>query len=259
MSHKPRKQLGQHFLIDKNVIDHIIACALLKTGDHVVEIGPGLGALTTQLAEQAGRLDLVEFDHDLIPRLEKQFSGNERVHIHHQDALQFDYQQLGKQLRIIGNLPYNISTPLLFHLFSMQHCITDMLFMLQKEVVKRMVAKPGSKTYGRLSVMTQFYCQTTLLFELGPEAFDPPPQVDSAIVQLIPYPQSPWLNADPNKLERIVSLAFNQRRKTLANALRDVFNKSQLQALEIDPQLRAEQLSVDDYVKLAISENVGKR
>ena len=252
--HKARKSLGQHFLHDRQAIDDIIAAATISPNDHMVEIGPGLGALTQALSQRSQHLDLIELDDNLAARLAIQFADNNQVQLHHANALDFSFDSLvyeDKPLRLIGNLPYNVSTPLLFHFFEYQHLIQDMLFMLQKEVVQRLVATPGGKSYGRLSVMTQYHCQTSLLFELGPEVFSPPPKVDSAIVCLQPHQQHPWPDTCVETLRKIVTLAFNQRRKTLGNALKSLLTREQIIKSDIDPSLRAEQLSVAQFVALS--------
>jgi len=252
--HIPRKRFGQHFLCDTNVIRDIIAALNPQRGDHVVEIGPGLGALTTQLLPLLEQLEVVELDRDLISPLKILGEKLGKLIIHQADALRFDFSQLTDKpasLRVIGNLPYNITTPLLFHLLATAAVIQDMLFMLQKEVAERIVAQPGEEAYGRLSVMVQYFCQTEILFAVGPECFMPPPKVDSAIIRLLPYRELPFVAQDYLLFEDVVRLAFNQRRKTLRNSLHTRINQQQLLNLNIDPELRAERLSVSDYVKIA--------
>lgn len=251
--HRARKRFGQNFLVDQGIINHIIRAISPKAEDNLVEIGPGQGALTGLLLSACPTLNVVELDRDLIPVLQNQFKDHHEFKIHQADALQFDFTQLieNKPLRVVGNLPYNISTPLIFHLLSYEQRIHDMHFMLQKEVVQRLTAKVGHKNYGRLGVMAQYRCQTEHLFDVGPESFDPAPKVESAIVRLTPYVEKPVTAHDENLLDKVVKLAFGQRRKTLRNALRSLVDESTMQGLEIDPTCRAETLNVDQYVKLA--------
>lgn len=252
--HKPRKRLGQHFLRDKNVIAQIVAAIAPKPGDLMVEIGAGFGALTEDLLSLVGRLDVVELDRDLIPHLITRCEPYGELMVHQANALHFDYAALttaNNRLRLVGNLPYNISTPLMFHLLTFTTKIRDMVFMLQKEVAERIVAKPGDEAYGRLSVMIQYHCTATLLFLVGPAAFTPPPKVDSAIIRLVPYDQLPYPVDDFALFTTIVREAFNHRRKTLRNSLKELISAEQLQRIGIDPVLRAERLSVADFVKIA--------
>lgn len=254
MTHTPRKRFGQNFLHDHNIIYHIISSIQPKPDEHWVEIGPGLGALTEPLVKLGLHLDVVELDRDLVVLLKDKFSQHNRLQIHSADALKFDFSALAKdneKLRIIGNLPYNISTPLMFHLLDNASYIEDMHFMLQKEVVDRICAAPGSKKYGRLSVMMQYYCATELLFEVPPESFDPAPKVMSAIVRLVPHQQPPVKVNDIGKLNRVVTEAFSQRRKTLRNSLKKLIGEDVITALNIDPTLRAEALSLNDFAKLS--------
>lgn len=254
VSHIPRKRFGQHFLRDQTIIQRIITALGAKPGEPVVEIGPGLGALTTELLPRIGRLEVVEFDRDLIPELTARCKGLGELIVHQADALKFDFGKVATQaasLHLIGNLPYNISTPLIFHLLENTAAIKDMLFMLQKEVAERIVAHPGHKDYGRLSIMVQYFCQTEILFSVPPAAFNPPPKVNSAVIRLIPYRQLPFIAQDFERFAEIVRLAFGQRRKTLRNSLQTLVSKEQLQKIGIDPELRAEKLSVEDYVKIA--------
>lgn len=254
MSHQPRKRFGQNFLHDLSVIDRIVSEIHPSPEKNLVEIGPGQGALTVPLLKAAGRLQVVELDRDLIPPLKLQCQPLGELTVHQADALNFDFHhciQPGKRISLIGNLPYNISTPLLFHLVEQLDCIDEMVFMLQKEVVDRMVAAPGSKTYGRLSVMIQYYCSVEALFEVPPESFFPAPKVDSAIVRLIPYPQPPYLAKDKSRLDLIVREAFSQRRKTLRNSLKKYLTEEDFARAGINPELRAENLSVEAYVQLA--------
>ena len=255
--HRARKRFGQNFLHDTGVIRRIIAAIHPQATDNMVEIGPGKGALTSLLLERLDQLQVVELDRDLIPLLEQQFPNPEKLTIHQADALKFDFQTLGtadKPLRIVGNLPYNISTPLLFHLLHYHELIKDMHFMLQLEVVKRLAAQPGNKNYGRLSAMTQYFCDVEHLFDVPPEAFNPAPKVSSAIVCLRPRP--PRIVAkNLQTLEDVLRNAFNQRRKTLRNTLKNLFDAKQLDALaaqiNIDLSQRPEQLGIDDFVKIS--------
>jgi len=267
MNYQTKKRFGQHFLHDPNIIHKLIQAIYPKTDDNMVEIGPGLGALSKPLVQYLDKLNVVEIDRDVIARLKNDTSLS-KLHIHESDALKFDFTQLmqaDKPLRVVGNLPYNISTPLIFHLLLQtpqtdQQGITDMHFMLQKEVVDRLTAEPGGKDYGRLSVMAQYYCQTEYLFFVPPGAFNPPPKVDSAIVRLIPWtslPKTPPYQAnDVNVLSDIVQTAFGKRRKTLRNALKDKVDVEQIEQLGIDPSLRPEMLSVGEFVSLANNTNV---
>jgi 16S rRNA (adenine1518-N6/adenine1519-N6)-dimethyltransferase len=250
--HTARKRFGQNFLSDGNIIDKIVAAINPKPGQRMVEIGPGLGALTGPVLAKAGALEVVELDRDLIPLLQRQFA-DKALTIHEADALKFDFGSLchDKKIRVIGNLPYNISTPILFHLLNYRQGISDMHFMLQKEVVERMVAVPSTKDYGRLSVMLQYHCQVDGLFMVPPRCFQPAPKVDSMIVRLVPYAEPPYPVKNLEQFEALVKQAFGQRRKTLANNLKPYFNKTQLQALGMDPELRPENLTVQQYVALA--------
>jgi len=250
--HKPRKRFGQHFLTDQSVIEKIILAVMPKKPDHIVEVGPGLGALTQHLIEQVSELDVIEIDRDVIPKLQQLCQNLGLLHVHQADALTFDFTLLQKEpLRLVGNLPYNISTPLLFHLFDYCSIIKDMHFMLQKEVVERMTAQIGIKDYGRLSIMTQYYCQAELLFDVPPEAFSPPPKVNSSVIRLVPYKSLPYRANDMARFSNIVRLAFNQRRKTIRNCLKNLFNDEQLNEAGIEPNIRAEKISVEQFVRLA--------
>ena len=252
MNHKARKRFGQNFLNDPDIIARIIGAINPVADDLVIEIGPGKAAITRPLLERLDSLDVVELDRDLIPLLTN-IDQTGKLHIHQADALKFDFCQLvqtDKQARIVGNLPYNISTPLLFHLF-VQHCIADMHFMLQKEVVQRLAADPGNKQYGRLSVMAQYYCEITPLFDIGPECFDPAPKVTSAFVKLVPRPLHKLTAKNVDKLGQVVSMAFSQRRKTLRNALREIATVEDMEATGINPGRRAETLAVSDYIALS--------
>lgn len=248
--HRARKRFGQNFLVDGVVIQGIVDAIAPAPGDNLVEIGPGLGALTRPVLAAAGRLQVIEIDRDLVGRLRTDFAGRE-LQIHEGDALKFDFARLGAGLRVIGNLPYNISTPVLFHLSQYAGRIRDMTFMLQAEVVERMVAVPGCEAYGRLSVMLQYRFLVRRLFEVSPGAFRPVPKVSSAIVSLVPrHPQALGVR-DAALFGRIVTAAFGQRRKTLRNSLREFIDQSALAELGLDAGLRAERLSVDDFVRIA--------
>jgi len=253
MAHTPRKRFGQNFLHDHTIIYNIISSTQARSGQHWVEIGPGQGALTEPLLNEGVRLDVVELDRDLVVLLKQKFKQYSNLQIHSADALRFDFSSLadGDKLRIIGNLPYNISTPLMFHLLDNAYCIEDMHFMLQKEVVDRICAVPGSKKYGRLSVMMQYYCLPELLFEVPPESFDPIPQVMSAIVRLVPHLQPPVTVNDVSKLNRVVTQAFSQRRKTLRNSLKKLIAEEDIVGLGIDPTLRAESISLAEFARLS--------
>lgn len=250
MLHRPRKRFGQNFLVDQQVIDEIIAAISPQPDHHVVEIGPGFGALTTQLIQSVKKLDVVEIDRDLVETLKQQFVS-EKLTIHAADALRFDFSALGRNIRIVGNLPYNISTPLLFHISQFSDQIADMHFMLQKEVVERMVGMPSSPQYGRLSVMLQYRFHMEHVFTVPATAFRPMPKIESAIVRMLPVPRSDLHVRDEKIFARIVAAAFSQRRKTLRNSLQEFMKESDYAMLGIDPGLRAENLSVTDYVNIA--------
>ena len=251
MTHRPRKRFGQNFLQDQQTIFAILEAFHPEPTDTVVEIGPGLGALTIPLLKKLPTLTAIEIDTDLQAHLAAIPEGLQKLHLINADALTLDYATLGKKLRIIGNLPYNISTPLLFHLLRFAHSIEDMHFMLQKEVVERLAADPGSKTYGRMSVMVQYFCEVEHLFDVPPSAFYPQPKVWSAILRLTPHLVSPYPMVALETLERTVATAFSMRRKTLANNLKPLMKAADLIALGIDPVLRPEQISVADYVHIA--------
>jgi 16S rRNA (adenine1518-N6/adenine1519-N6)-dimethyltransferase len=251
--HHPKKRFGQHFLHDRNIIGRIVAALAPKSNDKIVEIGPGKGALTRALLTRVTHLDAVELDRDLIAHLQSEWPADQLT-LHNADALKFDFCRLtgdGHQLRVIGNLPYNISTPLLFHLLDQAGCIADMVFMLQKEVVQRMIATPGGKDYGRLSVMIQYRCALEKLFDVAPGAFTPPPQVDSSVVRLIPHAAPPVAVDDPEQFSRTVRAAFASRRKTLRNNMRGLLSAEQMLALGIDPTRRAETLSLAEFAALS--------
>lgn len=256
--HIPRKRFGQHFLRDQNIIQRIVAAIRPLPSDHLVEIGPGQGALTVPVLRLARRLDVVELDRDLIPELSER-TGRGGVTIHEADALTFDFASLcppQQRLRIIGNLPYNISTPLLFHLLTYSPMIEDMVFMLQKEVVLRLAAGVDDDDYGRLSVMMQYHCKVEHLFDVPPSAFHPPPKVQSSIVKLTPYRSYPFVAKHYDTFATIVRLAFGQRRKTLRNSLKEIVDPSIWDQLPVRPDLRAENLSVKDFVDISNAINI---
>ncbi len=254
LGHTARKRFGQNFLTDNNVINSIVG-AISPDNDHVmVEIGPGLGALTEPVAQAIDNLTVVELDKDLVERLQQHPQLKDKLTIHQGDAMQFDFSQLaqaGKTMKVFGNLPYNISTPLMFHLFEFAHLIETMHFMLQKEVVLRLSASPGTKAYGRLTVMAQYYCQVVPVLEVPPGSFVPPPKVDSAVVRLIPFTEKPYPCADVEVLRSLVTQAFSMRRKTLRNNLKQQLKDADYEQLGIDPSRRPEQISVQEYVAMA--------
>ncbi|NIR60975.1 MAG: 16S rRNA (adenine(1518)-N(6)/adenine(1519)-N(6))-dimethyltransferase RsmA [Gammaproteobacteria bacterium] len=254
MAHRPRKRFGQHFLHDRGTIERILQAIDPRSGEILVEIGPGLGALTLPLLERVGRLQVIELDRDLVRELEARARGRGELAIHSADALRFDFTALAPRagaLRIVGNLPYNIASPLLFHLMGQLETIRDMHFMLQREVVERMIAEPGGGEYGRLSVMLQYRCRIRRLFVVRSGAFRPPPKVDSAFVRLVPR-AAPEVPADDERwLERLVAQAFSQRRKTLRNALKGWVTEAAMTAAGVDPGVRPERLTVADYARLA--------
>ena len=248
--HVARKRFGQNFLVDSGIISAIVSAINPQRSDAVVEIGPGLGAITEPLLQRVDHLHVVEIDRDLIARLKKQHSP-EHMTIHEGDALAFDFAIIGQRLRLVGNLPYNISTPLLFHLADYAETVYDMHFMLQKEVVERMVAEPGDADFGRLSVMLQYRFWMEWLIDVPPESFDPAPKVDSAVVRLIPKPLSDLRAKSLDKLGKVVLQAFSQRRKMLRNTLKGTLDDTGFAALGIDPTRRAEDIPVEDYVRIA--------
>lgn len=254
MPHQARKRFGQNFLHDQSVIERIIASINPQADDHLLEIGPGQAALTDYLADSGASLDCVELDRDLAKFLSQRFASNARVRIHQQDILKYDLRSLEPaphSLRVIGNLPYNISTPVLFHLLKQHDLIQDMVFMLQLEVVQRMVAAPGDKNYGRLGIMLQYFCRVEHLFNVPSAAFTPRPKVSSAIVRLTPHKQFPLSARDPAMLETVVRTAFNQRRKTLKNSLKAIISAEDMAKLDLDIGLRPEKLTLADYVTLS--------
>ena len=249
--HRPRKRFGQHFLTDQTTIDDIVAAVRPQMSETIVEIGPGHGAISKPLADLAGAFHAIELDRDLAASLRQQFAAQANVTIHEADALRFEFPTLGTDLRIVGNLPYNVSTPLLFRLTGFRHVIRDMHFMLQKEVVDRMAAPPGNKTYGRLSIMLGCYMEIEPLFDVPATAFNPPPRVTSSIVRLRALPDTAYAIADHQALSSIVAEAFSQRRKTLRNALKARATEEDLIAAGMDPALRPEQATIANYVALA--------
>jgi len=248
--HRPRKRFGQNFLVDSHYVRRIVDAVAPQRGQRIVEIGPGLAALTAGLIERAGHIDAIELDRDLAAQLRTRFPPD-ALTLHEGDALAFDFGALGDDLRVVGNLPYNISTPLLFHLMPFAARIADVHVMLQKEVVARMAAAPGTADYGRLTVMLQVHFRVTRLFVIPPGAFRPAPKVDSAFVRLVPLRAEAPHVADRELFARIVAAAFGQRRKTLRNALAALCDEAVLRRADVDPAARGETLSVGDYVRLA--------
>ncbi|WGL98781.1 16S rRNA (adenine(1518)-N(6)/adenine(1519)-N(6))-dimethyltransferase RsmA [Arsenophonus sp. aPb] len=253
--HFARKRFGQNFLTDPFIIDNMVTAFNPKPDQAIVEIGPGLGALTLPVSEHIENMTVVELDRDLAARLAAHPALSAKLTIIQDDAMTIDFgaiaKEKGQPLRVFGNLPYNISTPLMFHLFTYTNAIADMNFMLQKEVVNRLVAGPNTKTYGRLSVMAQYYCQIIPILAVPPSAFTPAPKVDSAVVRLIPHQRNPYPICDVKLLSRITTQAFNQRRKTIRNSLSDLFSVQDFEQLGIDPNCRAENISVENYCNLA--------
>jgi 16S rRNA (adenine1518-N6/adenine1519-N6)-dimethyltransferase len=251
--HRHKKSLGQHFLADTGVVERLLRTIDPRPGQRLVEIGPGAGALTFPLLARHGSLTVVEFDRDLIEPLRAAAAGKGELTVIHADVLSVDFTALaaGESLRVVGNLPYNISSPILFHMLDHAAVVQDMHFMLQKEVVDRMAAEPGGKDYGRLSVMLQAYCTVDALFDVPPTAFRPPPKVDSAIVRLRPLPPEQITVADRAQFAAVVKAAFAQRRKTLRNALSKVASSEQIGAAGTDPGARAETVPVAAFVRLA--------
>jgi 16S rRNA (adenine1518-N6/adenine1519-N6)-dimethyltransferase len=248
--HSPRRRFGQNFLSDPHYVTRILDAVDPRPDDNIVEIGPGLAALTAGLIARAGHVSAIEIDRDLAARLRSTFSASQLT-LYEADALAFDFAQLGARLRVVGNLPYNISSPLLFHLAASEAQLADIHVMLQREVVARMAAEPATPEYGRLSVMLQAKFRVTRLFVIPPGAFRPTPQVDSAFVRLVPLRDAKPALADEALFARIVTGAFGQRRKTLRNALLSVCDEAALRAADIDPQARGETLGVTDFVRLA--------
>jgi 16S rRNA (adenine1518-N6/adenine1519-N6)-dimethyltransferase len=259
----PRKRFGQHFLRDRAVIERILAAFDPKPDQYIVEIGPGRGALTLPLLDRGCPVHAIELDRDLAVRLPVLASSHGELILHQADAVTFDFAALapGKRLRVVGNLPYNISTPLLFHLIAQIDVIDDMTFMLQREVAERLAAPPGTKTYGRLSVMVQWRCDVEHLFDVAPDAFTPPPKVYSSVVRLRPRRAAPIDVGDPQRFADVVQAAFGQRRKTLRNSLRSLLDETAITRAGIDPRRRAEELTLEEFAQLAhaaVSKNVSR-
>jgi len=261
MQHFAKKRFGQNFLVDTSIINLIVDSIQPQPGDLMIEIGPGLGAMTKPLLSRLDFLNVIELDRDIIPKLVNNcvfsdIANKTKLIVNEKDVLKFDFaefhaaQASDKKLRIVGNLPYNISTPVLFHLLGYRHLIQDMHFMLQKEVVDRIAASPGIKNYGRLSVMLQTFCETQALFEVPPYAFQPAPKVDSAILRLQPKTQFEDKITDFSLYEKLIRQAFSQRRKTLKNTLKDLCSVQQIEQAGLLPGQRAEELSVEDFVRL---------
>lgn len=253
-THRARKRFGQNFLHDQHVIARIVRAITPQAGQVLIEIGPGQAALTEPLLDASGKLTAIEIDRDLAAALRTRFPPERGLRLIESDVLDVNFAELANgpaSLRIVGNLPYNISTPLLFHLLRHHELIHDMVFMLQLEVVQRLAAPPDSDDYGRLSVMMQYYCDVEMLFKVPPGAFTPQPKVDSAIVKLTPRRPMPWPQVNEANFATLVKAAFSQRRKTLRNTLKPVFSTDVLQQLPVDLGLRAENLSVNDYVRIA--------
>lgn len=250
-----KKRFGQHFLHDPHIIQKIISAITPQKKDVIVEIGPGLGALSFPLLKYVSELDVIEIDRDIVQRL--QAKNKQQLRIHNVDVLQFNFSTLQKstntnnKLRIIGNLPYNISTPVIFHLLNYREHIKDMHFMLQKEVVDRLTASLGNKNYGRLSIMVQYFCKTKYLFHVSPNAFSPPPKVDSAVLRITPWDNLPFKAKNPEFLSKLVKEAFSKRRKTLRNALKNLLSSEQIKTTGIDPNLRPEQIDIEGFVNLS--------
>jgi 16S rRNA (adenine1518-N6/adenine1519-N6)-dimethyltransferase len=251
MQHQPRKRFGQNFLQSAQVIEDIVRAIAPVRDDNIIEIGPGKGAITLPLLKRVNALTVIEIDRDLHGLLQALPEANDKLTLINEDALTIDFSQFGKHLKVVGNLPYNISTPLILHLLHYHADIDEMYFMLQKEVVDRLVSPEGSKQYGRLSVMVQYYCEADSLFEVPPEVFFPKPKVDSAVVRLCPHKNPPFVDVDFKDLERLVATAFSMRRKTLANNLKPLLSRTEIESLGIDPGMRPEQLPVEKYAIIA--------
>jgi 16S rRNA (adenine1518-N6/adenine1519-N6)-dimethyltransferase len=253
-NHRARKRFGQNFLHDQHVIARIVKAITPRADQMIVEIGPGKGAITQPLLEACGQLTTIEIDRDLAAMLKSRFAAYQGFKLIEQDVLEFDFASLNAapgSLRILGNLPYNISTPLLFHLLQYHDLIADMVFMLQLEVVDRLAAQPGDPDYGRLSVMMQYYCKVEKLFKVPATAFVPQPKVESAIVKLTPWRPLPYPATNVTTFANVVRAAFNQRRKTIRNTLKNLLSSEQLASLDLDLNLRPENLSLEDYVRIA--------
>lgn len=252
-SHRARKRFGQNFLSDAGIIQKIHSAIAARAEDHIIEIGPGQGALTDALVQSAGRIDLIELDRDLAAPLTERYQHLEHCRVHQQDALDTDFAALAqdKPLRVVGNLPYNISTPLIFHLLKYRKHIRDMHFMLQREVVERLAASPGGGQWGRLGIMTQLYCAVDGLFEVPPEAFHPRPKVMSAVVRLRIRPDVELDVQTHQALDTLVRAAFGQRRKTLRNGLKQLMSSEDIERAGVDPSQRPEQLPLSAFMQLA--------
>ena len=251
MHHRPRKRFGQNFLQDRHVIDAIVHAIAPEPTDRMLEIGPGLGALTLPLLKKVQHLTAIEIDTDLHAHLMSSVGENQHLTLVAADALTVDLIPFGHDLRVVGNLPYNISTPLLFHLLKYHTQIKDIHIMLQKEVIDRLAASPGSKDYGRLSIITQYHCEVEALFTVPATAFYPAPQVESAVVRLTPHCKKRYDDVPTEDLVHLVAMAFAMRRKTLANNLKKLISATQLAQMDINPSLRPEQISIEDYIRLA--------
>ena len=253
MEHRARKRFGQNFLVDPQVIQRIVNTINPAAGDLILEIGPGQAAISKPLAETGAELHMLEIDRDLAKRLETRFASIANIEVHTGDALKTDFAKIvdGRRFRLVGNLPYNISTPLLFHVLQWKDLVIDMHFMLQQEVVRRMTASPGGKTWGRLSVMCQYFCEVTHLFNVPPESFSPAPRVQSSFVSLVPHAAPPVFIRDMTTFERLVSQAFSMRRKTLRNSLKSMLDASEIESAGIDPGLRPETLGLEQFASLS--------
>lgn len=255
--HRARKRFGQHFLHDRNIIERILHAIDPQPGQNLLEIGPGQGALTYPLLQRCDKLIAIELDRDLVPILEQHAAGLGQLEVINADILKFELKSIAtrEKFRLVGNLPYNISTPLMFHLLESSRLIEDMHFMVQKEVAQRIVAGAGDTSYGRLSVMLQFHCKCQYLFDVAPGCFKPPPKVDSAVIRLIPL-ENPAQNIDDYaRFSGIVKTAFSQRRKTISNSLKSILDRETIKACGIDPGLRAENLDIADFAKLSRAQN----
>ena len=256
IQHRARKRFGQNFLSDPGIIHRIIQSINPKPGQRLIEIGPGLGALTCPILKMVGEMDVIELDRDIVPKLQLNCGldavQNNQLRIHNTDVLNFNFSNLGydEPLRIIGNLPYNISTPIIFHLVEHSEIIKDMYFMLQKEVVLRLAAQPDTSNYSRLSVMAQYYFDVTALFLVPPESFEPMPKVESAIVRLVPHAEKTVKVDDDKAFSKLVTQAFSQRRKTLRNVLKGIISSAQLESIDIDPSSRAQSLSLQQFADI---------
>ncbi|MEE9413300.1 MAG: 16S rRNA (adenine(1518)-N(6)/adenine(1519)-N(6))-dimethyltransferase RsmA [Methylococcales bacterium] len=261
MKHTPRKRFGQNFLTDQQVINEIVSAIHPQQDQYLVEIGPGQGALTSLLVDNCRQLDLIEIDRDLVARLISQYADNTHLVIHQLDALKLDLSKLlpvtsnpldvPEKMRLIGNLPYNISTPLMFHVLKQAQLIIDMHFMLQKEVADRIAAQPGCKQYARLSVITQYLCKISKLFHVAPDSFNPQPKVWSSFVRLTPHKEPPVVINSFQSFNTVVTQAFSQRRKTLRNTLSKSLSSQQINSVDIDPGRRAETLSLEEFAQLS--------